>query len=361
MNNNYPFSLLLLTTSHKTAPLEVREKFVISKDQLHSLRHKLQSIPTIFESLILNTCNRTEVYCAVTPSFSHSTLMNIFCNHLEIDSTLFQKHSFFLHNKEVIHHLFHVTSGLDSQIVGENEILAQVKDAYLEAKNYNTVGPIFHRLFQKSFQAAKAVRTHTTISLGATSIGSVAAELASRIFGDLSSVRTLLVGTGEVGQITAQALKIRGNHNLTLTNRTFENALPFASKIAATLLPIEELPKTLKNFDIIIACTTCHNWLISGNSLPQSSTNPLFLIDLSVPRNICPTTAFRQNTYLYNLDDLATIANENLKNRRAEFSKCHSILSHKTDILWAYLNPAGSNYPQTSSLKPEVDSSASYS
>lgn len=356
---NYPFSLLLLSTSHKTAPLEVREKFSISKDQLPSLRHKLQAIPTIFEFLILNTCNRVEIYCAVTPSFLPSTLINTFCDHLEIDPTLFQKHSFFLHNKEVINHLFNVASGMDSQIIGENEILAQVKDAYSEAKNNNTVGPIFHRLFQKSFQAAKAIHTHTTISLGATSIGSVAAELASRIFGDLSSVRTLLIGTGEAGQITAQALKIRGNHNLTLTNRTFENTLSLASKIAATPLPIEEIPKTLTNFDIVITCTTCHNPLITNHSLSQNPTNPLFLIDLSVPRNICPTITSLPNTYLYNLDDLATIANENLTKRKAEFSKCHSILSHKTDLLWAYLNPADPNYPQTSPLKPKIISTTS--
>lgn len=337
MNHSLPFSLLFLGTSHKTAPLEIRENFSVSKEKLQSLQLKIQSTPSILESLILTTCNRTELYCVVTPNFNPSTLLNIFCDHLRINTALFQKHSFFLHNKDVIQHLFHVASGMNSQILGENEILSQVKTAYAQAKSMNTIGPIFHRLFQKSFQTAKAIRTHTAIGQGATSIGSVAAELGLRIFGDLSNVRTLLIGTGEAGQLTASALKLRGNHHLTLVSRTFENAVALASKLSAVPLPIEKLDSHIANFDIIITCTTYDKPLITPDSFPQNLSNLLFLMDLSFPRNICPTTASVQNIYLYNLDDLATIANENLKSRVTELSKCHSILSYKTDLLWDYL------------------------
>ncbi|MGB0742918.1 MAG: glutamyl-tRNA reductase [Opitutales bacterium] len=335
-------SLFVLGSSHHQAPLEVRERFALSPERTIALQKELSNDPEIRECLVLNTCNRLEIYGLANSKIGFEEIIREkLCAKQNIDRALFDQHSFWHTNLDALQHALEVSAGLDSQMVGETEILGQMKGAYAQAKAANSTGSVLNRLFEKSFQAAKSARTQTGISRGQVSIGNVAVNLANRIFGKLNKSRVLLLGSGEVGEKTAQALKSRGVADISVSSRTYENAHRLAHEFQGSAIDFEDFISQLHNFDIVITSTAAPGALISPEVAHQTMRlrpeKPLFLIDLALSRDIDPAVEKVENVYLYNLDDLSTIANENLAARKAEIERVRKILQGQAWNLWLQL------------------------
>lgn len=337
-----PF-LFVLGTSHHNTPLEIRESFALSPEVTRTLYRELTSDGTIRECLILNTCNRVEIYGTAETPDCRGTLQNTLARCLTPAlAQSFMAHSFWKTDEETVRHAFELAAGLDSQIVGETEILGQIKGAYKEAKDVSATGSVLDRIFQKSFQAAKWARTHTAIGKGQVSIGNIAADLAIHVYGQLSESSLLLVGAGEVGEKTAQALLNRGARQITVTSRRAERARLIANHLHGTIIPFQDVPLVLGDFDIVVCSTSAPGSILSKEqiaaAMAKRPSRPLFLIDLAVPRDIDPAAGELENVYLYNFDDLAVIANENLKVRMADVDHCRKALSEKAHAVWVDLD-----------------------
>ena len=334
-------SLFVLGSSHHLAPLEVREKFALTHDEANSLQQQLHANERIRECVIVNTCNRLEIYGLATTPDIEDSIRNQLCKAHGITRDLFDAHSFWHTNLEALQHALEVSTGLDSQMVGETDILGQMKDAYANAKSLGCTSTVLNRLFEKSFQAAKAARSQTAITRGQVSIGNVAVDLASRIFGKLSNSRVLLLGSGDVAEKTAQALKSRGVADITVSSRTYENAHTLAHQLGGAAIEFSDYEQQLARFDIIICSTAAPRTILSAetlrSALKQRPERPCFLIDLAMPRDISPDAEKLESVYLYNLDDLSAIANENLEQRRAEIENARAILKRHAWTLWLQL------------------------
>lgn len=331
-------ALVLLGASHHSAPLAVRERLAITGERVSTLAERLRTTPGVSEFALLNTCNRIELYSVASGSSAVDTIRRTLgevtgCDPAELNGVLVQRE-----NHDAIIHLFEVASGLDSQIVGEVEILGQVKDAYDRALDRKWTGPVLNRVFQKTFQAAKHIRTHTAIGAGQISIATVAVDLAGKIFGELDPVKILVVGAGEIGLKTAQAFHSRGARSITIASRTLSKAEETAAAAGGWAASMAELPEILAQSDIVASSTSAPNAVITrelaAHAMRRRAGRPLFLIDLALPRDIEPECAQTPNVYLYNLDDLAQIAEANLAQRQAEVAKCRAILADRTAQLW---------------------------
>lgn len=334
-------SLILLGSTHHTAPLEVREKLALTEERLENLYPKLTQFPDLEECLLISTCNRVELY-GVTPKKPVRPLLENFWNEFHgFEPRQFLEYGFWRQDFDALKHLFNVSTGLDSQMVGETEILGQLKTSYQDALKRKTVGPLLNRIFQKSFQASKWCRTHTKISRGQISIGNVSVDLAMRIFGDLKNCRTLVIGTGEVGQKTLQSLKSRGVEAITITSRYFENAKKLAHEVGGSAIDFTDFRHLLPHFDLIVTCTAAPLPILTQDevmaAMGKRSDQPLFIIDLAVPRDVDPKIDLLPNVYLYNIEDLAGIAQENLKARQKEMQLCQKHLEEKAKAVWERL------------------------
>lgn len=330
--------LVLLGASHHTAPMAVREKLAFDATRTAALAAKLRTTPGVREFALLNTCNRVELYGVATGAASveavRRTLVEMTgCAPNELNGVIVLRE-----NHDAIGHLFDVASGLDSQIVGEVEILGQVKQAYDHALAQKWTGPVLNRVFQKTFQAAKHIRTHTAIGAGQISIATVAVDLAGKIFGELDPVKILVVGAGEIGLKTAQAFHSRGAKSITVASRTLSKAEDIATAAGGWAASMADLPVVLAASDVVASSTSSPHTVITREitaaAMKHRAGRPLFLIDLALPRDIEPDCATVPNVYLYNLDDLAQIAESNLAQRQAEVAKCRAILAERTAQLW---------------------------
>ena len=334
-------SLFVLGSSHHQAPLEMREGFALSQEQANILQQSLYDNEHLRECIVVNTCNRLEIYGLAASQDVESIVRDQLCSQHKISRELFDAHSFWHTNLEVVQHALEVSAGLDSQMIGETDILGQMKSAYANAKSAGCTGTMLNRLFEKSFQAAKAARSQTAITRGQVSIGNVAVDLASRIFGKLSNSRVLLIGSGDVAEKTAQSLKSRGVADITVTSRTFENAHQLAHQLEGAAIEFGDFESQLARFDIIICSTAAPSALLTPSNLAPALKHrperPCFLIDLAMPRDVDPAVDGLDNIYLYNLDDLAAIANENIAQRRAEIDNARSILKRHAWTLWLQL------------------------
>jgi len=330
--------LFLLGASHRTAPLAVREKLALDESRAATLATRLRATPGVREFTLLNTCNRVEIYGVASGSDTIDQLRAVLCETTgctpaELETAAFQRQ-----NHDTVAHLFSVASGLDSQIVGETEILGQVKVAYDSALAHQWTGPVLNRVFQKTFQAAKHIRTHTAIGAGQISIATVAVDLAGRIFGELANTKVLVVGAGDIGLKTVQAFQSRGATSITVASRTLAKAEEAAALAGGWALSLADLPEAVAGADIIASSTSSPDFVLTreliATSIKRRPARPLFLIDLALPRDVDPAAAQISNVFLYNLDDLAKIAEENLANREAEVAKCRAILAERTAALW---------------------------
>ncbi|WP_269522267.1 glutamyl-tRNA reductase [Coraliomargarita parva] len=334
-------SLFVLGSSHHEAPLEVRERFALSPEQTGMLRAALHEVKGIRECVVLNTCNRVEIYGLAEAGIEEEQVRAQLCQIQQLDRSLFDAHSFWHTNLDTLQHALEVASGLDSQMIGETDILSQMKSAYADAKSAHCTGAVLNRLFEKSFQAAKSARSQTAITKGQISIGNVAVDLASRIFGKLTRSRVLLIGSGDVGEKTAQALKSRGAADIAVSSRTFEKAHALAHQFEGAAIDFADFRTHLEHYDIIISSTAATGSILDRSTIQQAMRRrperPLFLIDVAVPRDIDSDVEAIDNVYLYNLDDLSTIANENLAQRKTEIEHARAILKQHAWTLWLQL------------------------
>ena len=345
MSKQTESSLFLLGTSHQVANLNERESIALPNNSIDSFYQGLNALSGIQECLVLNTCNRTEIYGAADSSFQFDSLLDYFAHFRELDPKFLAKKTYQRTGAEVVRHLFEVASGIDSQMVGETEILGQLKKAYDEACERGATGKALNRLFQKSFQAAKWARTNTGISKGQVNLGNVLCELARRIFGQVDKCRLLVVGAGEVAESALEAFKSRGSEAITVTGRTFDWCLlsrrkpdELAQKFDGFTLAYSKFHESLHLFDVVLASTASSQALLTQeqivHSMKKRPSKPLFLIDASVPRNVDENAARIDNVYLYNMDDVSAIANENLQSRLAEVEKCRVALAKRALRLW---------------------------
>lgn len=332
--------LLLLGSSHRTAPLEVRERFALSSESMAELYENLRQDAALRECLVLNTCNRVEIY-AVADQDDPAPIYSVLEQRHGIPREQLAQYGFLKSGDEAVRHAFAVAAGLDSQMVGETEILGQVKASYVTATERAATGPVLHRVFQKCFQAAKWARTNTQLGSGQVSLGNIAVDLAARVCGDVKDAVVLLAGTGEAGQKTAQALVSRGADQITVLSRDANRAQEIAGTFNAASGALGNLNHFLPHADIVIGATTAETPLLTVETLKpilkSRPARPFFLIDLGLPRNFDAAVAKLRNVYLYNLDDLAEIANENLKARLAEVDKAREALDQRASDLWQRL------------------------
>lgn len=336
-------TLFLLSSSHHQAPLNIRERFSVNTTTVHTLCKQFKSLSGVDECILISTCNRVEIYGFGSACLSfRSALQQAFCEAQDIDPDSLEQYTIWKEDIEALTHLFEVASGLASQMLGETEILGQLKRTFTEAQTNNWVGPTLNRAFQKSFQAAKWVRTHTEIGSGQVSIGNIATSLALRIFENLEHCKILILGTGDIGEKTAQAFKNRGGHNLTISSRLYMNACTLAQKLGGDALPCDEALGALTAFDIIIGATSAQGTLLSYDKIKplmkKRGPRPLFLVDLALPRDFDPQLDQLPNVYLYNLDDLGIIAQKNQQARQTEVERCKQALTEKALYVWEHLS-----------------------
>ena len=344
-------TLFVLGATHHQAPIEVREKLSLPAESLEPLHRELSALDGLNELTVLSTCNRTEFYGVASAPDTLRRLQSLFCQRQNFAEAEFAKFALQLHGRPAVQHLLEVAAGLDSQLIGENEIFGQVKEAYAQAQDRQSTGPVLNRVFQKAFQAAKHVRTHTAIATGQVSVANVAVELAQTIFGSLDQTHILLLGAGDIGEKTARAFQSRGARALTVSSRRIEHAMELASVMDATALPFEHREHHLHDFDIVVSSTAAPGAVVTARGVQEAmrkrAARPLFLIDLALPRDVEASTADLPNVYLYNLDDLAHIADENRSAREAEIEKCRQIITARTDALWSQIGPRLNLTPHT--------------
>jgi glutamyl-tRNA reductase len=312
--------------SHHTANVETRERFGRSLETERLLRENGCS-----EALVLDTCNRVEVYAVTERELPTSEVARCVARNLDSDvsqdAATFYRHE----NGECAQHLFRVVSGLDSMVVGETEVLGQAKKAYEAARASGAAGPYLHRLFQRAFRVAKQVRTNTEITRGAVSVGSVAAELAAKIFGDLSKCKVLLLGAGEAAERTARALVSRGVCDLRVSNRSADRARELAALVRAEVIAFDQWLDYCRSIDILITSTGTDSFLLTRESFgpvaAQRPGSPLFIIDMAVPRNVDPAVNNLESVYLYDMDSLQSVAEQAMAMRRQQMSAAEEIIA----------------------------------
>jgi glutamyl-tRNA reductase len=335
--------LFVIGATHQTAPLAVREKLSLDAESAAALHAELAGTSGLREFALLSTCNRVEFYGVAETPEAAAHVQAAFCARQRFTVGDFEKFRLSLHGQDAVQHLFEVAAGLDSQMLGETEIFGQVKEAYATAQARRSAGPVLNRVFQKTFQAAKLARTHTAITEGRVSVANVAVELALNIFGGLAETRVLLLGAGEIGEKTARAFQGRGATALTVASRRLERAMELATQLGASALPFDQREAKLADFDVVVGSTSAPGIVVSHGAttaaMRKRPARPLFFIDLALPRDIDPGVAKLQNVFLYNLDDLAKIADSNRAAREAEITKCRALLSERAAALWRQVEP----------------------
>jgi len=319
-------SLFALGLNHHTAPLPVRERVVFHVERL---REALTELKAAFssEAAILSTCNRTELY--VTGE-RQADLAQWLAHYHRLEPAELQPYLYALPREQAVRHAFRVAAGLDSMVLGEPQILGQMKDAARAAESAGTLGTVLHKLFQRSFAVAKEVRTNTRVGVASVSMAAAAVKLAARIFPSLKDQRVLLIGAGEMIDLCATHFAAQAPARLAVANRTIERAERLASRFNGQPLELRSLPEQLHEYDIVVSCTAS-SLPILGKGLVERAVRarrrrPIFMVDLAVPRDIEPEVAELDDVFLYTVDDLGAIVAENLDARRSAVEQAEAII-----------------------------------
>jgi glutamyl-tRNA reductase len=331
--------------NHKRAPVELREKLAVADTALQSALTELQRSFDAQEMVILSTCNRVELYSvhegAPPPP---EAIAELLAKRHQVGADQLAPALYHLQGTEAVRHLFRVASSLDSMVLGETQIIGQVKDAYLAAQAAGATGRVFNRLFQHALAVAK--RVHTTTQLGEKNISvpSVAARLAEKIFQELAHKSLVIIGAGDMGELTLGAFRNRGVGRIHVVNRTLENARTLADKYGGQAHALDDLPKVLPLGDIVIACIRSDTYALGVDTVKAALAvrrhDPMFLIDIAVPRNIHPEVNDIDNVYLYNIDNLELIVQQNVVDREREVARSLPIVEEETQIFWKEMTPA---------------------
>ena len=331
--------LFLLGVSHRTAPVDVRERLDFSSGDLGAAVQALGARASAAESVVLSTCNRCEIYVAgEDPVRARADIIGFLSEYHRLPVDAFTPHLFAFDDAAAARHLFRVAAGLDSLVVGEPQILGQVKDAFQVASSHRAAGPLLTKLFHWSFAVGKRVRTETAIGEGAVSISFAAVALARKIFGRLQGRRVLVIGAGEISTLTAQHLRTHGVAEIAITSRTAANAEALAESVGGRSVPWSEMMSALASADIVITATGAQRPILTRAQveLVRRRNAPLFIIDVAVPRDVEGSVGDIEQVFLYNVDDLQSIIDENLSRRTGEIERAESIVADEVErfIRW---------------------------
>ena len=327
-------NLILVGVNHKTTPVEIREKLAFTKGKIEESVDRLFNFPDIIEHTILSTCNRVEIYARANCQDSAiKAIKQFICDFHEVSPVELEDHFYSYRNEEAVEHLFRVSSSLDSMILGEAQILGQVKDAYSLAKDLRSTGLVLNQLFEKAFSIAKKVREETGIAERSVSISSAAVELAQKIFDDLENRTVMLVGTGEMAELAAKHLISYGVKTVYVTSRTYDRAVNLARTLNGSALDFEAFKNELHRADIVITSTSAPNFIIKKEmvekAIHERKNKPIFFIDIAVPRDIEPHVNDLENIYLYDIDDLQVVVSANMKEREKEAENAMNFISQE--------------------------------
>lgn len=326
--------IIVVGLNFRTAPVEVRERFTFAEQELPKAIEMLKQTPSIMECVIVATCNRTELYAVVD--------RHVLCGHyirhfmeqwFGMPRETFTKYLYMYEDEAAIRHLFRVACGLDSMIIGETQILGQVRDAFLLAQRERATGTLFNMLFKQAVTVGKRAHTETSIGESAVSVSYAAVELGKRIFGGFGGKTALIVGAGKMGELTAKHLNASGIERVLVANRTYERAAEFAARLGGEPLRLDEAAGRLAEADVVISSTGSREYVLTKAQVEQAMrrrpSRPLFLIDIAVPRDLDPAIADIPNVYLYDIDDLEGIVESNLEQRRREAAKIETMIGEE--------------------------------
>jgi len=342
-------SVVVIGLSHRTSPVGLRERFAFAEGGIPGALQQLRDSGLATEAAILSTCNRVELYVAtpLAPDEAFAALRQFLVTHHAYEGALGEE-LYSLAEPHSLHHLFKVASGLDSMVIGETEIFGQLKKAYDLAFTHKFTGPRLNKAFQRAFNVSKQIRTETNIQRGSVSVMSAAVELAEKIFNSLADHEVLVIGAGETSEKTARAMLSRGARGVVVTNRSPERATALAAELGGRAVPFAQWPDEFEKIDIAVSSTAAPHHILDRAKLEplmrRRQHRPLLLIDIAVPRDIDPAVSELDNVYLYNVDDLQSIANEYLSLRQEEVARCEQIIAEKVAALLAansYLVPDG--------------------
>jgi len=334
--------VLIVGLNHRTASVALRERMAVGDERLDELNRRLCTLHGIDEAAVVSTCNRVEV---VTCGRAGNGVRDRIVETLRGEETSLQAELesalYTFAGRDAIRHLFRVASSLDSMVVGEPQILGQLKDFYTRAAGVGATGTILHRCFHKAFSVAKRVRTETGVAARAVSVSSAAVELAAQIFDRFEDKTALLIGAGKMSELAARQLVSAGVGGVMVTNRTFDRAIELAREFAATPVPFDRFVKYLPMADIVIGSTAADGYVLTPElvqaALRERKGRPIFCIDMSVPRNFDPRLNELDNVYLYDIDDLGRVAEENLGERAREAERGEQIVLDEVESFWRWL------------------------
>jgi glutamyl-tRNA reductase len=323
--------LIVVGLNHRSAPVEIREKIHVASPALEEAISSLRALPGVEGATILSTCNRVEAIVSADSGYVSGAVIDWFCKRAGVDRENLDKHLYVLRQDAAVEHLFRVASGLDSMIVGEPQIGGQVRCAFHTARKVASFDRLLQQVFEHTLRVAKKVRSETGIGLHAVSIPYAAVELARKIFGDLTGLRVLLVGAGAMGELTAEHLHKQRVKQVIVANRSYDQAVVLAERFGGSAIQFDSLDEHLAECDIVIASTGAPHFVITPAQVTQAMhrrrTGGLFLIDLAVPRNIDPDVAAIERAYLYNVDDLRSVAEANAHTRLQEAKEAGQIIT----------------------------------
>jgi glutamyl-tRNA reductase len=353
--------VIVIGLSHRTSPVAMRERFAFAEARIPEALESMRKEGIADEAVILSTCNRVEIYAATSTGADQASarLKEFLCASHNYNEPL-DKSVYTLAEPHSLHHLFKVASGLDSMVLGETEILGQLKQAYDLALKHGHTGGRLNKAFQRAFNVAKHIRTDTNIQRGSVSVASVAVELAGKIFNTLSDREVMVIGAGDTGEKTARALLSRGARSVVVANRSYDRALALAQELGGRAVQFDNWAGEFGKIDIVISSTAAPHHILDRARLEPlmklRGNRPLLLIDIAVPRDISPDVERMENVYLYNVDDLQAIANDYLKLRQDEIARCETIIAEKVRTLLdgAKGRPAGDMVRDAWCVKPNV-------
>jgi len=333
--------IVLFGTNHRAAPLEIRERCSFEGEGLQRGLKDLLSLPEVEEGAILSTCNRVEIYAATgSPEGGLRQIRGFVGERSGLSDDELSRFFYSYTGREAVRHIFRVASSLDSMVVGEPQILGQIKDAYRKAAEEGCLGLLLHRFFQKTFSVAKRVRSSTAIGDRAISVSFVAVELAKRIFRDLGEKVVLVIGAGDMCELAAQYFVRAGVKGIRVTNRTYERAVELAERFGGEAIPFSDLIDGLMEADIVLSSTGSPHYLVRKEEvaavLRRRKQRPLFFIDIAVPRDIDPEVNNLDNAYLYDIDDLQEVAEANVKDRLKEAQRAEAIIEEEVEKFYRW-------------------------
>ncbi|MCY9004546.1 glutamyl-tRNA reductase [Peribacillus frigoritolerans] len=347
--------ILAVGINYKTAPVEIREKLSFNEAELAEAMKALKNKKSILENIIISTCNRTEIYAVGDQLHTSRYYIKEFLSEwFNIDKEEFSKYLFIYEGDGAVEHLFSVTCGLNSMILGETQILGQVRSSYLLGQKEDTIGTVFNHLFKQALTLAKKAHSETEINTNAVSVSYAAVELAKKIFGGLNGKNVLILGAGKMGELAIQNLHSNGADSITVINRTFQKAVDLAERFNGTAKQLQELQCALVDTDILITSTGAKDLLVTKEMMSFVNKlrkgRPIFMVDIAVPRDLDPTLAELENVFLYDIDDLEGIVQANIEERKKAAEKIEMMIESEIVDFNQWINLLGV-VPVISSLR----------